>query len=558
MIFPFDIDNLNTHSLFSGTVINQDKPIMALYTNARVEGIDIKLILDSGLAGNIITKQLMDQLGCQVDCATTAQIITADGNTKTPIREIDNFPFKINGIQISIKVLITETIQYQALHAQVSAMCGYFKTQHTKEPLIEFENTPLLPTIETYQILSDEGLWNDVPDRKEICNKTCQYTILINDWVLHSAKSKKSKKICLYPNTIDPITSPKKLALTQKEQEQRLTDLNTKLCDYCLISCYFQYCDECNLMFDPPPRTLYPINKLLEPKEEAKLIAEDMPFQEPNKTTETEQYFYSDNNEGICPQKAHDTDAVSINLKIALEIPVSTMIQVASRSSLAKKKIDVKRGIINAEYTRNIIVMLQNNLDKSYKIESHNKIAQVIFLPLVKIPQLALVTIYENGRGNVPVNFAKEDSDQIELIYTDTIISILPYRQYFLKVNWKIQDQALLFEANPKICSLANIANLYLPAKTHKHFKISIHNSTKDVIEIPEGTLVSSISADIRNPEKLQSISDFTQLFLFCNITLQIWNLPKKSYLFTPEEINKLNLENLSTLQQMQLKVFLN
>ncbi|KAG9301334.1 hypothetical protein G9A89_018006 [Geosiphon pyriformis] len=35
-------------------------------------------------------------------------------------------------------------------------------------------------------------------------------------------------------------------------------------------------------------------------------------------------------------------------------------------------------------------------------------------------------------------------------------------------------------------------------------------------------------------------------------------NLPKESYLFTPEEINKLNLENLSTLQQMQFKVFLN
>ncbi|KAG9306206.1 hypothetical protein G9A89_016110 [Geosiphon pyriformis] len=76
---------------------------MALYTNTRVRGIDIKLILNSGSADSIIMKQLIDQLGCQVDYATTAWIITTDGNTKTPIREINNFPFKINRIQIPIK-----------------------------------------------------------------------------------------------------------------------------------------------------------------------------------------------------------------------------------------------------------------------------------------------------------------------------------------------------------------------------------------------------------------------------------------------------------------------
>ncbi|KAG9286732.1 hypothetical protein G9A89_012282 [Geosiphon pyriformis] len=114
-IFFFNINNLNTHSLFSRAAINQDKPIMALYTNARVGEIDIKLILDSGSAGSIITKQLMDQLDRRVDCTTTAQIITADGNTKTPIGEIDNFSFEINGIQIPTKVLVMEATQYQAL-----------------------------------------------------------------------------------------------------------------------------------------------------------------------------------------------------------------------------------------------------------------------------------------------------------------------------------------------------------------------------------------------------------------------------------------------------------
>ncbi|KAG9294736.1 hypothetical protein G9A89_008215 [Geosiphon pyriformis] len=149
-----------------------------------------------------------------------------------------------------------------------------------------------------------------------------------------------------------------------------------------------------------------------------------MLFQELNQTTKIEQYlaypdlskelelkWYSDNDKGICPEKAHKTNAgfdlkylgqspivivlyslVKIDLKIALEISISTMVQIVSRSSLVKKKINIKEGIIDARYMGNIIVMLQNNSDKSYKIKSHKKIAQVIFLPLVKISQLVLVT----------------------------------------------------------------------------------------------------------------------------------------------------------------------
>ncbi|KAG9306205.1 hypothetical protein G9A89_016109 [Geosiphon pyriformis] len=102
-----------------------------------------------------------------------------------------------------------------------------------------------------------------------------------------------------------------------------------------------------------------------------------------------------------------------------------------------------------------------------------------------------------SGRENVMVNFTEENSNQIELIYTDTIISIPLYWQYILKVDRKIQNQALVFEADPKICLLANVANLYLPAKAYKHFKISIHNPTEDIIKIPKRTFIGSISSDI-------------------------------------------------------------
>ncbi|KAG9306685.1 hypothetical protein G9A89_004232 [Geosiphon pyriformis] len=124
--------------------------------------------------------------------------------------------------------------------------------------------------------------------------------------------------------TDDPDTFQnryQKLAPTREEQKQRLADLNTKLCNHCLIPCHFQYCNECNLMFNPPPRILFPITELPEPKEEV-LITKDMSFQDPTEDTETEQYlaypdlskelklkWYSDNEEGICPEKVHDTNA---------------------------------------------------------------------------------------------------------------------------------------------------------------------------------------------------------------------------------------------------------
>ncbi|KAG9292971.1 hypothetical protein G9A89_016333 [Geosiphon pyriformis] len=113
-IFPFEFEETTPVSLFSRTALNT-KPITAMYIDAKVDDHVIKLILDSGSADSIITKQLMDQLGCQVDHTTSARIITANGVTKTPIGEIDDFPIEVNGITVPIKVLVIEATQYQAL-----------------------------------------------------------------------------------------------------------------------------------------------------------------------------------------------------------------------------------------------------------------------------------------------------------------------------------------------------------------------------------------------------------------------------------------------------------
>ncbi|KAG9307528.1 hypothetical protein G9A89_003851 [Geosiphon pyriformis] len=69
------------------------------------------------------------------------------------------------------------------------------------------------------------------------------------------------------PNTfLDLKTGPEEfhkhnqnLAPTRKEQEQHLEQLNTRLYQHCLISCDFQYCNECDLIYNLPTRIIYTI-----------------------------------------------------------------------------------------------------------------------------------------------------------------------------------------------------------------------------------------------------------------------------------------------------------
>ncbi|KAG9295043.1 hypothetical protein G9A89_017837 [Geosiphon pyriformis] len=61
-IFSFKLKELSTMSLFNGAALEK-KSITAIYTDVKVDGHLIKLILDNGSAGSIITRQLMDQLG---------------------------------------------------------------------------------------------------------------------------------------------------------------------------------------------------------------------------------------------------------------------------------------------------------------------------------------------------------------------------------------------------------------------------------------------------------------------------------------------------------------
>ncbi|KAG9303479.1 hypothetical protein G9A89_018375 [Geosiphon pyriformis] len=178
--------------LLINAAANKQKAITAMYTEAEVEGKTIHLILNSGSAGSIITYQLMQQLKRNVDRPAQTVIVTADGMKKTPVGEIDNFPFTLNEITILVKVLVMDASQYQALigndwfqkanakldwktqelqlsyqeqHAQVPATCGTFNKCSGKAPAFEFEPEEK-PIIETFMALGSISNWADETEQQ--------------------------------------------------------------------------------------------------------------------------------------------------------------------------------------------------------------------------------------------------------------------------------------------------------------------------------------------------------------------------------------------------------
>ncbi|KAG9285646.1 hypothetical protein G9A89_009286 [Geosiphon pyriformis] len=381
-------------------------------------------------------------------------------------------------------------------------------------------------------------------------------------------------------NLLDPKQFHKhyqELALTRKEQEQQLEQLNIRLCQHCLIPYDFYSCAS---------ELESPINhdSNFDNDDDNNDSNSDLNYEQyialPDLSKEQELKWYNNNREGIMPECAHDTDAgfdlrysekdaiklephsrICIDLKIALEILATTM-------------INIRGGIIDAGYVRNIIAMLQNNSEKAYIIEPNEKIAQAIFLPLVRIAQLVSVRNRRElgitvrgiqefgsmGRIDVLVNMTKEEIvGQGEIISTGQVISIPPYSQYMLAIERKEKEQKQIFEAEANLCESEKIGliNLYIPAKNCSSIKILIYNNTGNIINILEGTTIRYLITEIENqPPNL--IPDFPQLCGYVDITSQTIYGRDECYLLQPEQLEQMNMGNLDLLQYMQLKMSLN
>lgn len=106
---------------------------------------------------------------------------------------------------------------------------------------------------------------------------------------------------------------------------------------------------------------------------------------------------------------------IAIDTHIAFEIPSGTYAQIASRSSLAKKDINVVGGVCDAGYTGNIIIQLNNTTKSNISLQANDKIAQIIFLPLVQIEKLQRVDKREDLIASERGNKGFGSSDQQNL-----------------------------------------------------------------------------------------------------------------------------------------------
>ncbi|KAG9299879.1 hypothetical protein G9A89_005408 [Geosiphon pyriformis] len=532
-IFPFDFDKITPVLLFSGAVFNT-KPITAMYTNTKVD----------------------------VDCTASTRIIMTDRTTKTPIGKINNFTFELICGNCGKKL------------SSISACCG---DDEEYQMTTKFYCRPCI--IKRFGRLKQVEKW----DNKSCL--ACGETLLDERIQAVKCLDRYSEPVI---NLLDPEQFHKhyqELALTREKQEQQLEKINTQLCNHCLILCDFQYCNECNFIYNLLSYIIYTISEENEPisyyaselrstfnsdsnsnndnnennsfssiqndnKNYDNLDSDSNPkiyIVLPDLSKEQELKWFSDNNENIMLERVHNTNAefnlrysgknviklepyscTCIDLKVALEIPATTMVQLAFRSSLAKKRINIRGGIIDTEYVENIIAILQNNSEKAYVIEPNKKIAQAIFLSLVKIAQLVSVENREKlgitareiqrfgstGRIDVPVNMTKKEViNKEEIISIRQPISILLYDQYIVTIERKVKNQVQMFKAEAQLCELGEIRliNLHIPAKNHGYIKIPIYNNTGNIMEILKETtiryLTTKIEEQLPNP-----IPNFSQL----------------------------------------------
>ncbi|KAG9297054.1 hypothetical protein G9A89_001538 [Geosiphon pyriformis] len=203
-IFPFDLNEITPIPLFSGAVLNT-KPIMAMYTDAKVDGQPIKLILDTLVGNNWLSKT-----NATLDWTTQELQISQNGQYIMPLAlliELEEEKKKPNWEAYQSGELTMIKMNYQ--------QPGSGKKITTKEKgkrIKKFQHQPLFtmhilthyynqiiidqslyaliaarnyntPCLTCRKTLSNKRMWNDIPGHGRMCNKMCQYMILINNWV---------------------------------------------------------------------------------------------------------------------------------------------------------------------------------------------------------------------------------------------------------------------------------------------------------------------------------------------------------------------------------------
>ena len=75
--------------------------------------------------------------------------------------------------------------------------------------------------------------------------------------------------------------------------------------------------------------------------------------------------------------------SVLVSTGIAIQLPEGCYGQIAPRSGLSMKGIDVGAGVIDEDYRGEIKVLLRNSSDEEVRLDSSERIAQLLVLPVM-------------------------------------------------------------------------------------------------------------------------------------------------------------------------------
>ena len=85
---------------------------------------------------------------------------------------------------------------------------------------------------------------------------------------------------------------------------------------------------------------------------------------------------------------------------VAISVPDHCYAQIASRSGLAKKSIFVTGGVIDVGFCGEVCVLLNNFSNEAVQFKKGDKIAQLIFLPIVEVSFKQVDALKPTRRGS--------------------------------------------------------------------------------------------------------------------------------------------------------------
>ncbi|KAG9285527.1 hypothetical protein G9A89_006515 [Geosiphon pyriformis] len=246
-------------------------------------------------------------------------------------------------------------------------------------------------------MLLEECNWIDVAMREGVCDQTCQYALSISEKVkrgtpFNVAYNSALNKLYHYPHNAEMIFDLAMALINRATKEDVRQMKEAEYIEYTMELAGFNYedewCPECYAFSIPLPSE-NDENEIEFGEPEATEEIETTPIYFIENQSALQLKYFNNNRQEIKPKKAHEIDA-GYDLRYPGKDTLEQWFKLPP-GPLWQAKESMRGGIIDAGYTGDITVMLQNKTNKPFKIEHAEKIAQAIYLPLINISGLQLV-----------------------------------------------------------------------------------------------------------------------------------------------------------------------